>query len=135
MPDMKSKDAPIEHPKHIYQVVANVTHDGSVQKNIFKSEVSSVTKKHYIIAKNSHYLRAVHVDRHLIGGDVSADISLDFCIGRGWCLEEAVEETYERIKELMVSQFFKKLNRLNVMLVALKEKEPLVTERDTDEFG
>lgn len=57
MSDMKNKVAPFEHPKHICQVIVNVFYDGSVQKNIFKSEVSSVTKKHYIITKNNHYLR------------------------------------------------------------------------------
>lgn len=130
----KSKSIPIEHPEHIYRVVVNVSPEGSVQKNIFKNVVSSATDKHYIIAKNNFHLKAVHVDRHLIGGDVRAAIGFELFSGSGWCLEEAIEETYERIKGLIVSEFHKKTAKLNAMLVALKENEPLVTERDTNEY-
>ncbi len=129
-----STSVPTEHPEFIYRVAVNVSPNGIVQKNIFKNSVASVTDKHFIIAKNNYNMKAVHVDRHLVGGELHANVGFEILSGSGWCLEDAIEETYEFIKELIVSEFFKKTAKLNAMLVAMKENEPLVTERDTNEY-
>lgn len=133
----KSRTAqPIEqYPEHLYRVCLSVMPDGSFQKIIIKNDVGGITPKHYIITKNNHNLKAVHVDRHLVDGDTHASVNLDFSQGSAWCQEDAVEETAERIQAHILKKLQEAKAKIDTMVYTLEMKDPDVTKRDANEFG
>lgn len=129
----------MEKPEYIYKVVIVVGSDGQVQRNLFKNKVSSITDKHYIIPKNLHNGRALHVDKPLLGddqgGEVNRSVTFGFAYATTWCYEHAIKKTSERLKTILINSIEEEIHKMNNMLQFLKEKEPVVTERDTAEYG
>lgn len=120
--------------EYIYRVILNVSDNGSFQKNIFKSKVARTTAKYYIIDKNNHYTRSVHVDIDKVG-KASASIGFGFCTGSAWCLEQDIDQTADVVLQLLLEKLKEGIRNMDKMLSKLEMNDPEVTERDTTEFG